>query len=305
MTRILDQERRHREGADIGLGTWTPEEWKELQETAAAPSAAAAAAAAAAASAAAAAAAAKQQKQEQEQEERHGRPGAGCRMDLSSFHLLTVKEQQEAIEKHVDQQLRARRGYATAANAREEARKKTENTHQAQDNGSRSCDNSSPADPVLSRAKSAAQQQQQQQQQVRASTYVKKGDEEELMDITEEEESDEEEQHGLEREVVPVDGMGMVRETELEESDEEEQHGLEREGVPMDGMGLVGEIGVMEGAVGCSENIDEDDGAPNGSAWERVGIGTGWSCSGTFVGWGCEVAGRRPTRLRRARVREK
>ena len=51
------------------------------------------------------------------------------------------------------------------------------------------------------------------------------------------------------------------------------------------------------------KSSDESDGTPDGSAWERAGIGTGWSCTSAF--WGCEVAGRRLTRQRRARVRDK
>ena len=40
------------------------------------------------------------------------------------------------------------------------------------------------------------------------------------------------------------------------------------------------------------------------SDWKRDGIGTGWSSS-TFGGWGQETHGRRLTRPRRTRVREK
>ena len=53
--------------------------------------------------------------------------------------------------------------------------------------------------------------------------------------------------------------------------------------------------GGLSGGNGLSDTTDEGD-------WERAGIGTG-ARSRAFLG--CEVAGRRLTRHRRARVREK
>ena len=48
----------------------------------------------------------------------------------------------------------------------------------------------------------------------------------------------------------------------------------------------------------------QSDREKDGNYWKREGIGTGWSFS-IFGGWGHEAPGRRLTRPRRTRVREK
>ena len=53
------------------------------------------------------------------------------------------------------------------------------------------------------------------------------------------------------------------------------------------------------------EHSDKGSSEPDRKVWERAGIGTaGWSW-GSLVGLGCEADGRRLTRPRRGRVREK
>ena len=81
-------------------------------------------------------------------------------MDIFSFAMLSIEEQQQAVEKHVtkekrravDQAMAPAEEHANATRAQEEAERK-EHT-QAQDKEPRSSDNSSTIDPVQELAKS-------------------------------------------------------------------------------------------------------------------------------------------------------